>query len=295
MNVFLNKQRKLREGWWVGLFFLVLAAFTFPAVLLAKEYQFEVTMFHQLVMVLATTWLCQKVRGGAMADFTGRLNVYFIRHLLFGFVLGTTLMVAPAIVLFLGGWVRWEFLSFDIKGLSTITASIVAGAITEEFLFRGFIFQRLRDGLGVWLMQIIVGAFFLLTHMGNPELVGDVKVLAMLNIFFASILFGALVIRTNNLTMAIGMHVSANWVQGTLLGFGVSGNAQPGILKAITGDAPVWLTGGNFGLEGSLPGLVAVMMAFVLFQKWKNKFLPLNKEGNSHRRANDGYDFTSTS
>jgi hypothetical protein len=35
--VFLNKNRKLRNRWWVTVFFLVLAAITFPFILLSQQ------------------------------------------------------------------------------------------------------------------------------------------------------------------------------------------------------------------------------------------------------------------
>lgn len=54
--------------------------------------------------------------------------------------------------------------------------------------------------------------------------------------------------------MPIGIHFAANWVQGTLLGFGVSGNEDPGLLHPVFNSAPAWLTGGQFGLEAVYPG-----------------------------------------
>ena len=69
--------------------------------------------------------------------------------------------------------------------------------------------------------------------------------------------------------MPIGMHFMANWVQGVLLGFGVSGNEQAGFLKPIFNSASAWLTGGAFGLEASIPGLIAVIITIIILYKWK--------------------------
>ena len=38
--------------------------------------------------------------------------------------------------------------------------------------------------------------------------------------------------------MPIGLHFMANWAQGTLLGFGVSGNEETSLLKPVFHNAP---------------------------------------------------------
>jgi hypothetical protein len=144
-------------------------------------------------------------------------------------------------------------------------------AIAEELLFRGFVFQRLLSGLGQWTAQLIIAAYFLLTHLNNPGMTGSVKMMASINIFLASILFGLAFIQTKSLAMPIGLHLMANFVQGGVLGFGVSGTEQPGLLIPSFGDAPVWLTGGQFGLEASFPGLVCLMITLLMLcmRCWK--------------------------
>lgn len=229
----------------------------------------EVSLFHQAIIVLAVTWICQRLWGGSFTDFTGRLGSGIIKNLGMGLAMGAGLMLLPSLLLYLGGWVQWQVQPIDANTLMTITGTILAGAVAEEFLFRGFIFGRLRGSLGVWLAQGIMAAYFLLTHMGNPEIHGAVKMMAMANIFLASILFGLTVIRTRSLVMATAMHFAANWVQGTLLGFGVSGHAQTSILQPTFAASPVWLTGGAFGLEGSLPGLASVILLILAVTQWK--------------------------
>lgn len=61
----------------------------------------------------------------------------------------------------------------------------------------------------------------------------------------------------------------ANWVQGTLLGFGVSGNEQASIMKPIFHHTPDWLSGGSFGLKASIPGLISVVLATFILYRWR--------------------------
>jgi hypothetical protein len=101
---------------------------------------------------------------------------------------------------------------------------------------------------------------FLLTHIGNPGMTGSIMVFASINIFLASLMFGLAFLRTKSLAMPIGFHFMANWAQGVLLGFGVSGMEQASILKPIFNGAPDWLTGGSFGLEASIPGMISIII-----------------------------------
>lgn len=159
----------------------------------------------------------------------------------------------------------WVLLSAGTATPQTFisTVALMAGvAVAEELLFRGVLFQRFIAGIGLWPAQIAIGLLFVLTHMSNPGMEGAIRVWAGINIFLASILFGEAYIRTKGLAMPIALHFTANVTQGALLGFGVSGAGEPGILSPTFTSDSAWLTGGTFGIEASLPGLLT--LAFML-------------------------------
>lgn len=269
MNVFINKNGQLRDIWWVAVFFIVLASLTIPFILLSQHYKWEITTAHQALIVLGTSWICQRMRRKPFTELTGSIDSAGAKHFLKGILAGAAIMLAPALFLYAGGWASWQVQSVDAQSLCSVTGLVVCVAVTEEFLFRGFLFQRLIASIGSWGAQLIIGGYFLLTHLNNPGMTGSIKVFASLNIFLASIMFGLAFIRTNSLSMPVALHFMANWVQGTLLGFGVSGNEQTSFLKPIFNEAPQWLTGGFFGLEASVPGLICVVVAIVFLYKWK--------------------------
>ena len=91
-------------------------------------------------------------------------------------------------------------------------------------------------------------------------------------------MFGLAFIKTKSLAMPIGLHFMANWVQGTLLGFGVSGNEETSLLKPIFHNAPQWLTGGSFGLEASVPGLICVIASIIFIYKWEPEIIQKRKK-----------------
>lgn len=266
---FLNSQRQLRNGWWIGLFFLLLAALLAPALLLARHYGMELSPLTQSVIVLLATWGCQRLRRRPLSEVVGTLDGRWAREFGLGSLVGTALMAAPAALLWAGGWVAWHW---NPDGLSTVWPNLVlftGVALVEELMFRGVLFQRLRAGLGPWPAQLLVAGYFLLTHSNNPSMAGSAKVLAGVNIFLASLLFGVALLRTRSLAMPLGLHLMANFVQGGLLGLGVSGTDNAGLLTPLFKQAPTWLTGGQFGLEASVPGLVCVAVALLLVYRWR--------------------------
>ena len=268
INPFLNSERQLRNGWWILIFFLVLAAILFPTLIVARQNSMNIPIGLQAVIVMLTSWICQLLRRKPLAELLGKFDIRWFKEFGVGSLIGLALMLIPAFMLWIFGWVHWQW---NLSGFSIFlsTVFLFAGvALAEELLFRGFIFQRLIAGLGQLPAQMITAGYFLLTHMNNPGMTGDVKVLASINIFIASLVFGLAFMRTKSLAMPLGLHFMANLIQGAVLGFGVSGTDQSGLLKPVFSEVPVWLTGGQFGLEASILGLVCLVIIFVMFHKW---------------------------
>ena len=82
-------------------------------------------------------------------------------------------------------------------------------------------------------------------------------------------MFGLAFVRTRSLALPLGLHFAANVVQGPLLGFGVSGDDQPGWLTPVMPGDQSWVTGGAFGLEASVPGFVSVVVMTLLLWAWR--------------------------
>jgi uncharacterized protein len=271
VNPFLNSERQLRNGWWILIFFLVLSAFLVPVLIAAQKNNVEVSVGTQAIIILLASMICQLLRRKPLAELFGKFDAQWLKELCVGSMVGSAFMLIPALILGMFDWVHWQW---NPEGFSVLSSSLLlfAGvAVAEELLFRGFVFQRLIAGTGQLTAQLIIAAYFLLTHLNNPGMTGNIKVMASINIFLASILFGLAFIRTKSLAMPLGLHFMANFVQGGALGFGVSGTAQSGLLIPNFGIAPMWLTGGQFGLEASLPGLLCVVVTLLVLYTRKEK------------------------
>ncbi|HEX3069762.1 MAG TPA: type II CAAX endopeptidase family protein [Thermoanaerobaculia bacterium] len=117
----------------------------------------------------------------------------------------------------------------------------------EELLFRGYPFQKL------WRMNKLVAvAFtsivFAALHGGNNA----VSALAMMNLFLAGILLALAYARYERLWFPIGIHLAWNLLSGPILGYNVSGYVANETVFRTIGRGTPWLTGGLFGIEGSI-------------------------------------------
>ncbi|PWA10549.1 CPBP family intramembrane glutamic endopeptidase [Flavobacterium laiguense] len=273
MTLFLNSEGKIKNIWWVVLFFLILSSFLFPLIILADRFSFEITMTHQVILISVVSIICQMLRRKSVSDLVGKFNSTWFKELCIGLLIGALLMILPVSVLTIFGFIDWQLNIFSFSTILSGFAIFLSAAIAEELLFRGFMFQRLIQAFGKWPAQIIIAALFLLTHINNPGMTGTVKILASINIFIASIMFGLAYIKTKSLAMPLGLHFMANYMQGTVLGFGVSGSKEPSLFKPVFDHAPVWLSGGDFGIEASALGLCFVILITVLLYIWHPSYL----------------------
>jgi membrane protease YdiL (CAAX protease family) len=281
MTIFLNSEGKIKNIWWVVLFFLFLSSFLFPLIILADRFSFEITMTHQVVMIFVVSIICQQLRHKPISSLTGKINFIWLKELFAGLFMGAALMGLPVLLLTIFGYIQWQVNVFSYSTILSGFTIFLLAAIAEELLFRGFIFQRLIQAFGKWPAQIIIAALFLLTHINNPGMTGTVKILASINIFIASIMFGLAYIKTKSLAMPLGLHFMANYMQGTVLGFGVSGSKDPSLLKPVFDHAPVWISGGDFGIEASLLGLCFVILITICLFFWQPWYLKNNNSLNA--------------
>ena len=223
-----------------------------------------------VIFVLLATWICLRLRKQPLSGIGLWLNGRWLRQFGAGTGLGmAAMLVVVAMIWAVGGATLSLNPDRSLAMLGYGTYVFVFGALMEELLFRGFIFQRLLDGTGVWGAQLIMAAFFALAHWGNPGMHGTTEVIATLNIAVAALFLGFAYIRTRSLALPIGLHLGWNWTQGTLLGFGVSGFKETGWFKPEFLGRPQWLTGGDFGPEASAAGLVVIVLLAFSLWKWK--------------------------
>jgi len=119
--------------------------------------------------------------------------------------------------------------------------------VNEELVFRGYVFTKLatwhRAAAFVWSSLV-----FAALHAWN----GGLTPVAFADLALAGVLLGLARERSNGLWLPIGIHLAWNLASGAVLGYPVSGYVPAlSVIRTIPRGA-VWLTGGAFGMEGSV-------------------------------------------
>lgn len=180
------------------------------------------------------------------------------------------MMLVVTALIFVAGGVRFE--PDPARGLAALAYGIWSFAwvaVLEELLFRGFVFQRLVDAASAPIALGLMAALFAIAHWGNPGMEGTTRVWATIDTVLGGIVLGQAYLRTGSLALPIGIHFGWNWIQGSILGFDVSGLDQAGWLLPQLLDKPQWLTGGSFGPEASVFSVVADASIALMLWRWR--------------------------
>ncbi len=162
-----------------------------------------------------------------------------------------------------------DFVDFIFNGSITAIFVLLAAAV-EEIAFRGYAFQRLVDSIGRLGAVLAVSALFGVAHIQNPA----VTPLSTANTALAGVLLAVAYLKTRGLWLPLGLHWAWNFFLGPVFGLPVSGYTdvfRPYLLKAQVG-GPAWLTGAQYGPEGSIILTGACITAIVWLARTKSVF-----------------------
>ena len=150
-----------------------------------------------------------------------------------------------------------------------ISISLLYGLISfifvgfgEEILSRGYIMSVLKQTRNIWLILIGPALIFAALHLGNE----GIDVLSFINLFLVGVLFAYMFMKSKNIWMPIGYHITWNYFQGYIWGFGVSGVSVNGLYKIenVTNNI---INGGAFGPEGGIIVTIVTCLMFI-FVYW---------------------------
>ena len=176
-----------------------------------------------------------------------------------GLLTGTLfVLVSTIIIVAAGGYsLQWAGAADSGSVLISAIGSAVGAAIVEELIFRGLLFQAIRQWAGNGLALAVPSLLFGVAHLGNT---GATLWSGLAITFEAGLLLGAAFLWRRNLRYVMGLHGAWNAIEG-LLGIPVSGHVTAG-LYTVDVSGPALLTGGAFGLEGSIvPVTISLLIA----------------------------------
>ena len=153
-----------------------------------------------------------------------------------------------------------------LSRLLAVLVVLVFGALAEELMFRGYPFQRLEEAIGPFGAIMVFSVLFGVVHLMNP----GASTLGLLNTVLIGIVLAIAYLRTRALWLPWGLHFGWNATLGLLFGLPVSGLRVFNVVVRSSAKGPNWLTGGSYGLEAGVPGVLAVLVGLIVI--WK---LPL--------------------
>jgi uncharacterized protein len=228
----------------------------------------------ECVIALLSVWIFRVFIDRKSISSLGFATDGYQAEQLTGLFLGPAVLGISALLLLFSGHLQWTDVIFNGQSLMISLGMMVLIAFSEELVFRGYILGNLLEtsfvGKGQpgssaankWIALAISAILFAAFHLTNPGM----DSIAFANIFLAGILLGINYIYTKNLWYSLLLHLSWNFFQGPILGFRVSGLNLSSLLQAETkGDS--LLTGGEFGLEGSILN-TAVSITAILILAW---------------------------
>ncbi len=228
-------------------------------------FNFMIMSLFGLIGLFFVTWIFRKfIDRKSLISLGFSFSKYKV-DLFKGMDWGMAAITIGFLSLFISGLLSIENISLNFKQLTTSFALFTIVALNEEIMFRGYILSNLTDSINRYAALLITSLIFMLMHLSNSHL----SAIAMVNLFLAGILLGVYYIFRRNLWFSVGLHLTWNFFQGPVYGFEVSGVKTDSIIRS-TIDGNKWLTGGEFGFEGSLIATFLILiMIFFIHQKYR--------------------------
>lgn len=228
-----------------------------------------------------SVWIaCRVLDRRPFASLGVRLDGRFWLDALFGLALGIVLIGGIFAAELAFGWARYTLAPPESLGAPRMVLALLAVlpfagiGIYEELVSRGYHLSNLAQGLSgyvlspraaVALAALGSSALFGILHARNP----GATFLSTGNITLAGVMLALGYVVTGRLGISMGLHVSWNYCLN-FFGMPVSGlqtfSFASVLVRETTG--PELVTGGAFGPEAGLTGIVAMFAGTFLILAW---------------------------
>ncbi|HEU5494170.1 TPA: CPBP family intramembrane metalloprotease [Streptococcus pneumoniae] len=191
----------------------------------------------------------------------------FLSNLLKGFSLGLALFLLTLLGLVALGQYRLDSIHLDTYSLAftlfTIPFWILQGT-AEELVTRAWLIPQLAKRTNLKVAIIISSSLFTLLHLGNP----GITFLSAIDLFLFGVAMSLYLLKTDTIG---GIHGAWNFAQGNLFGVLVSGQSSgTSIMKFTPQGNQDWLSGGSFGIEGSIVSSI-ILFLLILYLAYQLK------------------------
>lgn len=147
------------------------------------------------------------------------------------------------------GLIAFYFAGFLIQGMS------------EEFIFRGYLMNTLGSRHHTAVAVGVSAAAFSLAHITNPGF----NFLVFINLALFGTFASFYMIAFDDIWGVCAIHSIWNFTQGSFYGISVSGTGNTeSVFRTVSVSSSVIMTGGNFGIEGSIITTVVLIFGIML-------------------------------
>jgi uncharacterized protein len=209
------------------------------------------------ICFLAYRFFVLRIEKRPMTEFNPKGAV---RELGAGLLLGC--LMASSLFALLASFGVYRVEGFDGMSLEIVrrTATAFLVGLHEEMLLRGIVFSIMEQSLGSAFGVVGSAILFGLGHLPSE----GATTMGIVNSIAAGVTLAAAYMLTRRLWLPIGMHIAWNITIGQIFAAVVSGHGtEPGLLRGSL-HGPDWLTGGQFGVEGSVVSLMMDVIASTL-------------------------------
>lgn len=175
-----------------------------------------------------------------------KAGIHYLQGLLIGFVLISSLTLLSALF----GITEINLCkSSNLSIIALMLGGFLVQGMSEEFIFRGYLMNTLGGRHNPWTAVIVSSAAFSLAHILNPGF----SFLVFINLTLFGVFAGLYMIAFDDIWGACAIHSIWNFTQGSIYGISVSGTGEnESIFRTTAVSSSVLLTGGDFGIEGSI-------------------------------------------
>ena len=129
----------------------------------------------------------------------------------------------------------------------------------EEIYIRGWLIPTISYHTNALLAILISATMFSYFHMNN----NGASWFSTVHLFFFGVFTAVYALKRGNIWGPCGFHFAWNFLMGNVYGFHVSGFDSESSLIYFTTSNHTLITGGEFGPEGGIPGLVVCILALL--------------------------------
>ncbi|MDS2672536.1 CPBP family intramembrane glutamic endopeptidase [Streptococcus pneumoniae] len=196
----------------------------------------------------------------------------FLSNLLKGFSLGLALFLLTLLGLVVLGQYRLESIHLNPYSLAFVVFTIpfwILQGTAEELVTRAWLIPQLAKRTNLKVAIIISSSLFTLLHLGNP----GITFLSAIDLFLFGVAMSLYLLKTDTVWGVAGIHGAWNFAQGNLFGILVSGQPSgTSLMTFLPQGNQDWLSGGSFGIEGSImTSLVLLLLIVYLANKLKKE------------------------